>query len=240
MIGKAKTETIITWVIGVLAIALVGYGLIYGMLTRLPWQKPILGHSARNLFYHVPMWFGMMAMCGISLVYSILYLSKGDEKWDHAAAQSANVGMVYGILGLITGIIWSRVTWSRAMADWEFGAWWPWDPKQVMALIAVLIYAAYFILRNSFEDPRQRGRVSAVYNLFGAASIIPLFFIIPKILGGLHPGSADENSTVIETTIEFTRVFWPSVLGFILLGVWIFRQRWKMATIEDKLLELEE
>lgn len=235
-----KRNTIITWIFGGLGVVLVGYALIYGLVTQLPAQKPILSQTARNLFYHVPMWFGMMAMCGISLVFSLLYLRKGDQKLDFAAAQSANVGMIFGILGLITGIIWSRVTWSRAMVDWEFGAWWPWDPKQVMALIAVLIYAAYFILRNSFEDPRQKGRVSAVYNIFGAASIIPLFYIIPKILGGLHPGSNEENSTVIDVTVEFSRVFWPAVLGFIFLGLWIFMQRWKMAQIEDKLLELEE
>ena len=234
-----KRVSILIWVFGSLAILLVGYALVYGLTTSLPWQKPILGHSARNMFYHVPMWFGMMAMCGISLVYSLLYLQKGDEKLDHAAAQAANVGLVYGILGLVTGILWSRVTWSRAMMDWEFGAWWPWDPKQVTALIAVLIYAAYFILRNSFEDPRQKGRVAAVYNIFGAASIIPLFYLIPKVLGGLHPGSNEESATVIDMTLEFRRVFWPAVLGFILLGVTLFLQRWKMAQIEDKLLELE-
>ena len=97
-----------------LCIVLLFYTIIAGFLGPIP-QLNILEESIRNLYFHVPMWFSMMAMMLVSLVFSIRYLSKQKITDDIVAASFAKVGFIFGLLGVITGSVWARATW---------GAWW--------------------------------------------------------------------------------------------------------------------
>ncbi|MEM7367666.1 MAG: cytochrome c biogenesis protein CcsA [Bacteroidota bacterium] len=221
-----------------LAIILITYALIVGMSVGIP-DKPLWGQTGRNVFYHVPMWFAMLVLMFMSVYYSIRLLRELDPdrertgdpiRLDIQAKEAARVGILFNILGLITGILWSRVTWNAAtISGWSFGSWWNWDPIQVSALISLLIYLAYFLLRSSFAEPEQRARVAAVYNVFAAATLIPLFFIVPRMLEGLHPTSSDSDNVggnFIGTLDSTGRmVFYPAILGFIFLGIWLFSQR---------------
>lgn len=237
----------------VLAIALILYAVVFGMVTRLP-DLPPLQQSSRNVFYHVPMWFAMLTMMGISLYHSIRLLRMLDPEYesqesplyaDAKARESAAVGVVFNILGLVTGIIWSRVSWAEDRPASEFSTWWAWDPIQVGALVALLIYLAYFLLRNSFTEPENRAKVAAVYNIFAFATLIPLFFIIPRMFEGLHP-TAGKGSFIFDKSQisnEFRMILYPGMLGFILIGVWIFELRSRLEMIrlklEEKLAERE-
>ena len=127
-----------------------------------------------------PMWFGMIILFGFSVYHSTLYLSKKDLKQDLMSKQLIDVGIVYGILGLITGMVWANYTWGE---PWSF------DIKQNMAAIALLIYLAYFVLRSSINDYDKRYRIAAAYNIFAFVSLIPLLFVIPRLVDSLHPGS---------------------------------------------------
>ena len=178
----------------VLAIGLIGYAIIVGLSKVLPYQNANLGQTSRTIFYHVPMWFAMMAMAYTSVYHSIQFLRKMKPRHDILARESARLTVFFGLLGLITGSIWSRVTWGEALATSDPAAWWPWDPKQTCALICVLIYAGYFLLRVSFENVIQRAKVAAVLNIFAAASVYPLFYVVPKVLGGLHPNTGEQGS----------------------------------------------
>ena len=106
-------------------------------------------------------------------------------------------------------------------------------------LVLMLIYFGYFLVRNSLEDPTQKARVGAVFNLFAAALIIPLYYIIPRVLGGLHPGSGDEGSLATLTNLNSTyrMVFYPAVFGFIFIGSWIVEVRNRIDIVKQKLLE---
>lgn len=222
----------------VVAALLMAYAILWGMLKPLPDRGELLGQSLRSVFYHVPMWFSMMLMAGISVISSIQYLQHRDERFDRRASESASLAILFGVLGLLTGSVWSRVTWGAALPDSDLQAWWNWtEPKLTMALLAVLIYLAYHLVRNSFEDHSQRARIGAVYNIFAAATLIPLFYILPKILGGLHPGSGTEGegTTIRNFSSEFAVVFWPSILGMMLMGLWILDLRLRMRTLEAAL-----
>ena len=132
---------------------------------------------------------------------------------DLKAKSFAVTGAVFGILGLITGAIWANYTW---------GAPWSNDIKQILAAIALLIYAAYFVLRSSIEDIDKRARVAAVYNIFAYTMLFPTLFIIPRMYDSLHPGG-EGNPAMSQNDIDplMRLVFWPAVLGWTLLGVWI-------------------
>ena len=195
-----------------LAVVCLLYAVIGGMLLPVP-ARPIVNESIRNLYYHVPMWFGMIGLMTVSVVYSVSYLRSSQLQSDLKAKSFAVTGAVFGILGLITGAIWANYTW---------GAPWSNDIKQILAAIALLIYAAYFVLRSSIEDIDKRARVAAVYNIFAYTMLFPTLFIIPRMYDSLHPGG-EGNPAMSQNDIDplMRLVFWPAVLGWTLLGVWI-------------------
>jgi len=196
----------------ILCIALLFYTVIMGFLGPVP-RLPILNEGIRNLYFHVPMWFGMMIILGISVVYSIKYLRNPRPAHDDIAVESAYTGILFGALGLVTGMIWARFTW---------GAWWVSDPKLNGAAIAMLIYCAYLVLRNSLEDEGQRARISAIYNIFAFATLVPLLFILPRMTDSLHPGNGGNPGFNVYDQAKFLRpVFYPAVIAWTLLGLWV-------------------
>ncbi|HSH66511.1 MAG TPA: cytochrome c biogenesis protein [Bacteroidia bacterium] len=210
----------------IVAVVLVLYTIIAGFLVPVPAQ-PILHESIRNLYFHVPMWFAMLVICSVSVINSIIYLSKPAIKFDIKAAQSAHTGMLLGILGLITGSIWARFTW---------GAWWVADTKLNGAAITMLIYLAYFILRGSIEEEQKRARIAAVYNIFAYVLLIVFLMILPRMSDSLHPGNGGNpgfNKYDLDSNMRM--VFYPAVAGWILIAVWLFKLRERIEILQQKI-----
>ena len=159
------------------------YTFTAGFLGGVP-EKPILNETIRNLYFHVAMWMVLMIFLIISLVYSLKYLRHNNPADDICAVEFARAGVVFGLLGLLTGSVWAKYTW---------GDFWSNDPKQIGAAIALLIYLAYFVLRNSLTDPDKSARISAVYNVFAFAMLFPTLWIIPRLVESLHPGWYGES-----------------------------------------------
>jgi heme exporter protein C len=209
----------------ILAIAGVLYAILGGLLMPVP-DLNILEQSIRNLYYHVPMWFGMVLMLLASMVFAIRYLSKGhiqDDIWSVNLAQTA---MFYGVLGLATGMVWAKNTW---------GAYWTNDPKLNSAAIGMLTYLAYLVLRNSIEDEEKRARVSAVYNIFSFPVFVVLIFVLPRLTDSLHPGNGGNpgfNSYDLDNRLRL--VFYPAVIGWTLLGFWISNIATRIHILKNK------
>ena len=212
----------------IVCVILLFYTLIAGFLGEVP-AKPILNETIRNLYFHVAMWMAMMITFIISLVYSIKYLRTNNQLFDIYALEYAKTGIVFGILGVLTGSIWARWTW---------GAFWSNDPKQLGAIIALLIYLAYLVLRNSMTDLDKRARIGAVYNIFAFAMLFPTIWIIPRMVESLHPGGMGNpamDTHDIDPRMEL--VFWPgAVPGWALLGVWITTLRIRLQLLAEKKL----
>jgi heme exporter protein C len=202
--------------------------IIFGFLGNVP-DLPVLEQSIRNLYFHVPMLFAMMFMLTVSLVCSILYLANSNKvdskeigggisskmRFDILASQWANVGLYYGILGIITGSIWARTTWS---------AWWVWSEVKLNGAAAgILVYLAYFILRGAIEDEEQKARISAVYNIFAFVMYMVLINVIPRVVdSSLHPGNGGNpgfSSYDLDNSLRI--IFYPAVIGWCLLAGWI-------------------
>lgn len=174
----------------------------------------ILEETIRNLFYHVPMWFAMMFLMLMSVVYSIRYLNDPqNELHDIKASSLAAIGVLFGFAGITTGALWAKHTW---------GAYWSFDVKQNTSAVALLIYMAYFVLRSSFDDVDKRAKISAVYNIFAFATLIPLLYIIPRMVDSLHPGMGGNPAfSKLDLDNTMRMVFYPAVLGWILMGWWM-------------------
>lgn len=199
--------------------------IILGFLIRIP-MIPILEETARNLFLHVPMWMTMSVCFFIGVVYSIRFLASENMDFDMRASSVTKVGVVFGICGLLTGSLWARFTW---------GTWWTFaEPKINMSAMAMMIYVGYFVLRGAFTDQIKRAKVSAVFNIFAATTIPFLLYIIPRQLPSLHPG-ADGNPAFSDMTAPELRViFYPAVIGFIGLGMWLYDLTYRQHKIELK------
>ncbi|MEO6130379.1 MAG: cytochrome c biogenesis protein CcsA [Saprospiraceae bacterium] len=179
---------------------------------RYPFRN-ILAETIRNTYFHVPMWFSMIILFGISAWYSLKYYRNGFIRYDTISTAFIKAGLVFGLLGLVTGMLWAKNTWN---------AYWSWDVKQNMSAIALLIYAALMVLRTSVEDDMQRARLSAGYNMIAFVLLIPLLFIIPRMTDSLHPGNGGNPAMGGEDLDNTMRmVFYPAVIGWILLGIWI-------------------
>ncbi len=200
----------------ILAVILLLYTGTYGFLVTIPKLDDRMQESVRNFFFHVPMWFGMMLLLLVSLVYAILYLRNPKTLNDHYSSAYAATGAVFGVLGLVTGSIWANYQWGQP---------WSGDPKQNGAAVALLIYLAYFVLRGSITDDEKRARISAVYNIFAFFMLFPTLWILPRLTESLHPGGqgSEGNPGVNGKDLapSMKLVFWPAVIGWTLLGVWI-------------------
>ncbi|WP_133274756.1 cytochrome c biogenesis protein [Hymenobacter radiodurans] len=212
----------------VLAIVLVLYTVVAGLLVPVP-RLDIVNESIRNLYFHVPMWFGMTIILTTSVIYSIRYLRTPTARLDTLAHESAKTGIVMGMLGLATGSIWARYTW---------GAWWTSDPRLNGAAIAMLIYGAYIVLRSSFTDEQQRARISAVYNIFAFAAAIPLLFVLPRLTDSLHPGAGgNPGFSNYDLDSNMRMVFYPAVIGWTLIGFWITQVSSRLEFLKQKIYE---
>lgn len=210
----------------VLCVLLLVYSFIAGLVSPVP-ALPILNETIRNLYFHVPMWFGMTFLLIISFSYSIAYLSSGKHKYDWVAVEAANMGITFGILGILTGMLWAKNTW---------GAYWTSDPKLNAAAIGMLIYLAYFVLRGSIEDETQRGRIAAIFNIFSFPTFIALIYIMPRLTDSLHPGNGgNPGFNAYDRDREMNIIFYSANIGFILLGIWITTLRVRLKKIEEQL-----
>lgn len=185
--------------------------------------QPIIFESIRNLMFHVPMWFTMFLIMLISFISSIRYLHKPSLELDLRALTAVKTGMLFAVLGLITGSIWARFTW---------GAWWVNDPQLNGALVTFLIYAGYLILRSGIADDQKQARVAAVFNIFAYVILFILLMILPRFTEGLHPGKGGNpgfNSYDLDSSLRM--VFYPAVLAWMLLGYWIYHLNLRMNRI---------
>jgi heme exporter protein C len=122
-------------------------------------------------------------------------------------------------------MVWAKFTW---------GAWWTNDPKLNGTAITILIYLAYFVLRNSIDDERKRARVAAVYNIFAFVMMIVFIGILPRMTDSLHPGNGGNpgfNSYDLDNRLR--AVFYPAVLGWILVGTWIASLRYRLRVLQS-------
>ena len=187
------------------------------MITDLPGMqfpyRSTLNETIRNTFFHIPLWFSMLILLLAGLWYSVRYLRGRSMNDDIMASSLTTVAILFGMLGIVTGSIWARFTW---------GAWWSPDVKLNMSATAMLIYCAYIVLRSSVADRDRKAQLSAAYSIFAFVALIPLIFVIPRLTDSLHPGNGGNpalGGEDMENTLRM--VFYPAIIGFTLLGLWI-------------------
>lgn len=188
--------------------------------------EQVMGHVQRIMYFHVAIaWVAFLSFL-IVFVASVAYLWKRDSRWDALAYSTAEIGVVFATLILITGMIWMRPVW---------GVWWTWEPKLTTSVILWVIYVVYLMLRG-YAPNRSRGATfAAVLGIVGFIDVPIVYFAAdwwraahPSVVVGplSEPGSLDS---------EMRAVLLFSVVTFTVLFAVLLRERFSMRRSEDDL-----
>lgn len=136
-----------------------------------------MGVIQRIFYFHVPMaWVAFLAFF-VVFISSIMYLWKRDRKWDIIASSSAELGIVFTTLVLITGSVWAKPIW---------GVWWTWDARLTTTLVLWLIYVAYLLVRSYIDEEERAARFAAVVGIVGFIDV-PIVALAIVLWGTQHP-----------------------------------------------------
>ena len=166
-----------TRAIGIAAAAMFVLALVMVFLVAPRAQIEAGGNVQRIFYFHLSSaWNGFGAWI-VTAVAGALYLKRRDLKYDRIAVASAEIGVLFITMVLLSGMLWARPTWNT---------WWNWDFKLTLSALQFLMYVAYLMLRTGLDDPNRRARFAAVYGIIGALTI-PLNFLVSRVLQSIHP-----------------------------------------------------
>ena len=148
-------------------------GLLYAPTERMQ------GHVQRIFYLHLPIAWNAYLAFFVVFAASVAYLWKGEQWWDSLARASAEIGLVFTTLVLITGSLWARPIW---------GAWWSWDARLTTSLVLWFMYVGYLLLRTSVADERRASRYAAVVGILGFVDV-PIIHQSVVWWRTLHPES---------------------------------------------------
>jgi len=204
---------------------------IYLVLFYAPVEKT-MGMVQKVFYFHVAnAWIGMLGFM-VAAAVGVLYLIKGDQKWDIIGFAAVEISFVFFLIAIVSGSIWARPVWNT---------WWTWDPRLTTASVVELIYAAYLLLRQGIDDPQRRARFSAVYAIFGFISV-PLTFISIRLLRTIHPIVIGNSDPAAEGSFSMTGsmkvAFFFSLFTFSVFFVNLLWHRIRLGRLKSQVDEL--
>ncbi len=188
------------------------------------------GFSQKIFYIHVPIALTAYACFGWAAWKAFRLLSRGDERYDLESYTAVHIGVIFGVLTLVTGSIWAKISW---------GHWWVWGSRQlVLFLVLFLFYSAYFMLRYSVEPGRQRANMSAVYALFGVVLVPVSFLAIRLAQDFVHPVVFNRHGPQMSAGMFAT--FCVCVAGALALAGSLYANELTGKRLDARLRELRE
>lgn len=188
----------------------------------------VQGDLQRIMYVHVPSaWLAYLAF-GVTLVGSIAWLVTRRIGWDHLAGASAEIGVVFTGLALVTGSIWGKPVW---------GVWWTWDARLVLTAVMFFVYLSYLALRRAMVDPSRRATRAAVFGIVAAAQI-PLVHFSVIWWRGLHQPPTVLRPDDPQIDGPLLAALLASVFAFTVVYAALLHRRRHLARLEDELLTL--
>ncbi|TAK32642.1 MAG: cytochrome C assembly protein [Chloroflexota bacterium] len=198
---------------------LLGYTALAGILVALyavffyaP-REAMMGEVQRIFYFHVPSAYIAFLAFAVVFVSSVQYLRTRDAGWDARAHASAEIGVVFCTIALVTGSIWAKPIW---------GAWWTWDPRLTTTLVLWLIYVSYLMLRRALDEPERRARFAAVVGIIGFVDV-PLVFMSIRWWRTIHPVVFNADSIDVDGQMMVALVV--SLAAFTILYLYLLKLR---------------
>lgn len=205
------------------AVALAGLAVVYVMALQFTPVERLQGPAQKIFYVHAPAaWAALMAFAIVGIV-SILYLWLRDERLDHFAASSAEVGLAFSCVMLTTGPIWAKPIW---------GTWWTWDARLTFTLFLFFLFLGYLTLRTAISEPSERARFSAVVGILGML-LVPFVHLSVYLFRTLHPQPVLMKPSAPSMPPEMLRTLLTSFAFFTLLYLGFTITRYGIALVRD-------
>ncbi|HEX9016754.1 MAG TPA: cytochrome c biogenesis protein CcsA [Chloroflexota bacterium] len=190
-----------------------------------------MGDVQRIFYFHVPSAWSAFLSFGVVFVASIQWLRTRNSWWDTVAVSSAEVGIVFCTVALISGSIWAKPIW---------GTWWDWDPRLTTTMILWLIYVSYMMLRTAVENPARRASLSAVVGIVGFIDV-PIVFMSIRWWRTIHPvllsaSGFDMAPPMVLTLMVCLSAFTVLFFYLLRLRVGLEQQRDEVYRLRDQIL----
>jgi heme exporter protein C len=214
------TGSRLTRLVGALTLAGFAAVLVLALVVSPPDQ--VQGDAARLIYVHVPVAIVMNLAFGLTAIGSAMWLWKKSRWFDTLAVASAEVGVVFTGLTLLTGMIWGRPTW---------GVYWTWDARLTSSLLLFLMYLGYLVVRRLPSDVDVRNRRSAFVALLSFVDV-PIVYYSVSWWRSLHQSATLSLHTTISGTMLFT--LFVSMVVFVVCFAWLLIHRFRVAWLEDE------
>ncbi len=200
------------------------FGIAPFLIANAPYESTML--LIQKIFYfHVPSWIGMYCGLAVAAIGSVWYLFKESKVADRYAASAAELVVLFGLNGLISGPLWARKAW---------GVWWQWDVKLTSALLLWLMFVAYLLVRK-YGGPGSE-KLAAAVAIFGAA-VSPFVYVSVNIWRTMHPKTSVVPD-IIKNPQGMAAPLLVSMAAFVVLFVLLLNLRVALAERQDALDEL--
>lgn len=201
--------------------------LLYVVFLVIPEEKT-QGFVQKIFYVHVPAaWVSFLAFAFTGFK-GLRYLMTKDLAHDRAAAASAEIGLIFVTLVIITGPLWARPVW---------GIWWTWDLRLTTTFVLWLLYLSYLILRRAIGDRERRAQLSAVVGLISFLDV-PVVYAANRVRASQHPAPVVGGGEDSGLAPEFLYTLLLGVFTFTVLYVLLLRIRAELASIEDQIEDL--
>lgn len=201
---------------------------LYGALIWAP-TEAVMGDVQRIFYFHMPSaWIALGPAFTVTFICSIVYLIKKDLRYDRVAGASAELGVMFTTITLITGPLWAKPIW---------GAYWTWDPRLTTTLVLWFIYVAYLMLRSSTSEGHKRARLSAVFGIVGWIDV-PIVFMSIRWWRTIHPTLVTGQGMNLDPSMAAELMF--SLFAFSLLYVFLLVVRVRQLDMGSRLDRLRQ
>ena len=198
-----------------------------GMVFLYAPREATMGDVQRIFYFHVSSaWVGFFGFF-VTFLAGILYLIRGERRWDILALSSVEVGLTFITMAVITGSLWARPVW---------GTYWTWEPRLTISAVQLLIYIAYGMLRRAVEGPERQARFAAVYGIVAFVTV-PLSWFAIRWWRTIHPEILSGGDMAL--TPRMVQTLLVSLAAFSLLYATLLRQRIRLERFADALAALK-
>jgi heme exporter protein C len=207
---------------------LVVLGSLYLGLIQAP-EELTMGPIQRIFYWHVgAAWVGLLVAFTVTFIGSVAYLKTRERRWDTLAYCSAEVGVLFTTIVLLTGPIWGKAAWNT---------YWTWDPRLTTTLVLWFLYVAYLVVRGSAEGGERKARLAAAFGIIGWVDV-PIVFLSIRWWRTIHPILVDTRG--FHMTPAMLAAMFGGLAAFTLLYLWYMQQRLRLEELRLTVSELKD
>lgn len=183
--------------------------------------------SQKIFYFHMPVAIVSFVALVFGAYYGIRFLITREQRFDTCSSVAMEISLLFVIFTMITGDLWTRFEW---------GVWWTWEPRLTTYLILMLIVIAYFVMRNSVDDPERRATFAGVISVIALVDV-PICFMITRLIpSSVHPVVAREGGMAPDMALTVALV----LAGMLLVAFALYRLRFRERRLAERMQALKD